>query len=50
MRDGTNTPFPGSRPDQTGQGIYMTELPRVGATELWELLDITPTPTRSTST
>jgi FtsP/CotA-like multicopper oxidase with cupredoxin domain len=41
LRDGTSTPVPGSQPDQTGQGIYMTELPRVGATELWEMLDIT---------
>jgi FtsP/CotA-like multicopper oxidase with cupredoxin domain len=40
-RDGTTTPIPGSLPDQTGQDIYMTELPRVGATEQWDLLDIT---------
>ena len=42
LRDGTSTPVPGSVPDQQGQGIWMTELPRVGATELWELVDTTP--------
>jgi spore coat protein A len=42
VRDGTSTPIPGSMPDQQGQGIFMTELPRVGSTELWELLDTTP--------
>jgi FtsP/CotA-like multicopper oxidase with cupredoxin domain len=41
VRDGTMTPIPGSRGDQFGQGLFMTELPRVGATELWELLDTT---------
>jgi FtsP/CotA-like multicopper oxidase with cupredoxin domain len=41
MRDGTTTPIPGSRADQFGQGLFMNELPRVGATELWELLDTT---------
>ncbi|HXM54153.1 MAG TPA: multicopper oxidase domain-containing protein [Candidatus Dormibacteraeota bacterium] len=42
LRDGTSTPVPGSVQDQQGQGIWMTELPRVGATELWELVDTTP--------
>jgi FtsP/CotA-like multicopper oxidase with cupredoxin domain len=42
LRDGTSTPIPGSRADQQGQGLWSTELPRVGATELWELLDTTP--------
>src|SRR5207302_7768738 len=34
LRDGTTTRVPGSQPDKMGQGIFMTELPRVGATEL----------------
>ena len=42
LRDGTSTPIAGSVPDQQGQGIWQTELPRIGATELWELLDTTP--------
>jgi spore coat protein A, manganese oxidase len=42
VHDGTSTPIPGSVPDQQGQGIWQTELPRVGATELWELMDTTP--------
>jgi spore coat protein A len=42
LRDGTSTPIPGSVPDQQGQGFFQTELPRVGATELWELMDTTP--------
>jgi spore coat protein A, manganese oxidase len=42
LHDGTSTPIPGSVPDQQGQGIWQTELPRVGATELWELMDTTP--------
>jgi FtsP/CotA-like multicopper oxidase with cupredoxin domain len=42
VRDGTSTPLPGSQPDDHGQGLWMTELPRLGATELWELLDTTP--------
>jgi FtsP/CotA-like multicopper oxidase with cupredoxin domain len=41
MRDGTSTPIPGSTPDSFGEGFYMTELPRVGATELWELVNTT---------
>src|SRR5215471_16114182 len=42
LRDGTNTPIPGSVPDSMGQGLHLTEVPRVGATELWELMDTTP--------
>ena len=42
LRDGSSTPIPGSRPDADGQGLWLTELPRVGSTELWELLDTTP--------
>ena len=38
LRDGTTTPITGSRNTSSG---FVTELPRVGATELWELLDIT---------
>src|SRR5215831_4505880 len=39
LRDGTNTPIPGSVPDSMGQGLHLTEVPRVGSTELWELMD-----------
>lgn len=42
LRDGTTTPIPGAQPDEMGQGIWMTELPRLGATEVWEFLDTTP--------
>jgi FtsP/CotA-like multicopper oxidase with cupredoxin domain len=42
LRDGTNTPVPGSKPDPAGQGLHVTELPQVGSTELWELVDTTP--------
>jgi spore coat protein A, manganese oxidase len=42
VHDGTATPIPGSLPDPGGQGLWMTELPRVGATEVWEFLDTTP--------
>jgi spore coat protein A len=41
MREGTSTPIPGSRPDGAGQGFFMTELPVVGATEVWEILNLT---------
>jgi spore coat protein A, manganese oxidase len=34
-------PIPGSQPDEFGQGLWMTELPRVGSTELWEFLNLT---------
>src|SRR5579864_811317 len=34
-------PIPGAQQDKEGQGIYMTELPRVGSTEVWELLNLT---------
>jgi spore coat protein A, manganese oxidase len=36
-----DTPVPGSRSDKFGQGIWMTELPRVGSTEVWEFLNLT---------
>ena len=42
MRDGTDTPLPGSLPGTQNQMFFFTEFPRVGATELWELIDITP--------
>ena len=34
-------PIPGGVPDQFGQGLIITELPRVSSTEIWELLNIT---------
>ena len=41
-RDGGSfSPIPGSVKDQSGQGIWMTELPRVGSTEVWEFLNTT---------
>ena len=42
LHDGTTVPVPGSRPDQFGQGLWLTELPRVGSSEVWEFLDTTP--------
>ncbi|HEY3610738.1 MAG TPA: multicopper oxidase domain-containing protein [Pseudonocardiaceae bacterium] len=38
---GGNTPIPGSASDQFGQGLFITELPRVGSTEVWEFLNST---------
>jgi len=38
---GGNTPIPGSASDQNGQGLFITELPRVGSTEVWEFLNST---------
>ena len=42
LRDGTDTPIPGAREATTVPGEWLTELPRVGSTELWEFLDTTP--------
>jgi FtsP/CotA-like multicopper oxidase with cupredoxin domain len=42
LRDGTDTPIPGARQTTTIAGNWLTELPRVGSTELWEFLDTTP--------
>jgi spore coat protein A len=42
LRAGTDTPIQGSRPDAYGQGLWLTERPRVGSTEIWEFLDATP--------
>lgn len=35
-----NRPVPGSQPTTMGQGYFMTELPQVGATEVWEVLNL----------
>jgi FtsP/CotA-like multicopper oxidase with cupredoxin domain len=41
-RDGGGFPsIPGSVPDQFGQGLALTELPRVGSTEVWEFFNTT---------
>jgi FtsP/CotA-like multicopper oxidase with cupredoxin domain len=42
VHDGTNAPISGSRSDSGEQGLWMTETPRVGSTEIWEFLDTTP--------
>jgi FtsP/CotA-like multicopper oxidase with cupredoxin domain len=42
LHDGTTIPIPGAQPDRYGQGLWLTELPRVGATEEWQFLDTTP--------
>ncbi|MBR7833601.1 multicopper oxidase domain-containing protein [Actinospica durhamensis] len=39
LRSGTETPVSGSRPDAYGQGLWLTERPRVGSTEVWEILN-----------
>ncbi|MER7848943.1 multicopper oxidase domain-containing protein [Kitasatospora sp. NPDC096077] len=39
LRGGTSTPIEGSRLDRYGQGLWLTEQPRVGATEIWEILN-----------
>ena len=41
VHEGTNTPIPGSQPDQMGQGIFLTELPKLGSTEEWEIIHLT---------
>ena len=45
IRDRAGTPpdfpIPGSESDSFGQGIWMTELPQVGSTEVWEFLNLT---------
>ncbi len=38
---GGNQPVPGSGSDQYSQGLYITEFPRVGSTEVWEFLNTT---------
>jgi len=41
-RDGPGSPpIPGFGSDQSGQGLYMSELPRIGSTEVWEFLNTT---------
>jgi spore coat protein A, manganese oxidase len=41
-RDGVgNAPIPGSGTDQSGQDLHLTELPKVGSTEVWEFLNVT---------
>jgi spore coat protein A len=42
IRDGTNMPVPGSRPATMGQRDFLTELPEVGSTEVWEIINLTP--------
>ena len=45
IRDRVGTPpdipVPGSSLDTFGQGLWLTELPRVGSTEVWEFLNLT---------
>jgi FtsP/CotA-like multicopper oxidase with cupredoxin domain len=38
---GGGDPIPGSKEDQSGMGVWMTDLPRVGSTEVWEMLNMT---------
>jgi spore coat protein A len=38
---GGNAPIPGATPDQSGQDLWLTELPLVGSTEVWEFLNLT---------
>jgi FtsP/CotA-like multicopper oxidase with cupredoxin domain len=40
-REGTNEQVSGAQADKQGQGIYLTELPRVGSTEVWEIINLT---------
>ena len=41
VHDGTLTPIAGSQPDKMGQGLFLTEVPKVGATEEWEIINLT---------
>jgi len=38
--EGTHTPVSGSRPGTMKQGIWLTELPAVGATEVWQIINL----------
>jgi FtsP/CotA-like multicopper oxidase with cupredoxin domain len=38
VRQGTNIQVPDSEPDRMNQGMFLTELPRVGDTEVWEVM------------
>src|SRR5215472_19015137 len=38
---GGNVPIPGSGTDQYSQDLHLTELPKVGSTEVWEFINIT---------
>jgi FtsP/CotA-like multicopper oxidase with cupredoxin domain len=38
---GGNAPIPGSGSDQFSQDLHITELPKIGSTEVWEFLNIT---------
>jgi spore coat protein A, manganese oxidase len=40
LHEGSLTPLQGSQPIRS-QGIYLTELPRVGSTEVWEIVNLT---------
>jgi FtsP/CotA-like multicopper oxidase with cupredoxin domain len=40
MREGTTMPVPGSRPNPLSAD-YVTEQPRVGSTEIWEIINLT---------
>jgi FtsP/CotA-like multicopper oxidase with cupredoxin domain len=39
QRENTGTPIPGFKPD--GRDNWLSELPRVGSTELWEIINLT---------
>ena len=39
QREETGAPVPGFKPD--GRGNWLSELPRVGSTELWEIINLT---------
>ena len=41
VRDGTTTPVSGSHLDNAGLGDYLTERPRVGSTEEWDIINLT---------
>lgn len=41
VHDGTTTPIPGSVHASMGQPYFFTEQPRVGSTEVWELINLT---------
>lgn len=41
VHDGTKTPISGSVPASMGQPYFFTEQPQIGATEVWELANLT---------
>jgi FtsP/CotA-like multicopper oxidase with cupredoxin domain len=40
-KGGTDQPVDSAQSDKAGQGFHLTELPKVGSTEVWEIINLT---------